>query len=49
MRKETSGSRLDPINAFSLNRLNNINNFEKGLNSTIGFDYKNIKQKQKRF
>ena len=30
MRKETSGSKLDPINAFSLDRLNNINNFETG-------------------
>ncbi len=40
MRQETSGSRLDPLNAFTLNRLENINNFETGLNSTVGFDYK---------
>ena len=35
MRKEQSGSRLTPINAFSLNRLNSINNFETGLTGTI--------------
>ena len=40
MRKETSGSRLSPITAFKVNKLNNINNFETGLSSTIGFDYK---------
>ena len=39
MRKETEGFRLDPLNAFSLNRLNNINNFETGLTGTIGLDY----------
>ena len=39
MRKENDGSRLIPINAFSLDRLNNINNFETGLSSTFGFDY----------
>ncbi len=42
MRKETSGSRLDPINAFELNRLNEINNFETGNTASFGFDY-NIK------
>ena len=40
MRQETSGSRLNPLNAYTLNRLENINNFETGLNSTVGFDYK---------
>ena len=40
MRKETSGSRLDPISAFNLDRLNNLNNFEAGLSGTFGFDYK---------
>ena len=39
MRKENESSRLDPINAFSLNRLNHINNFESGFTSTLGFDY----------
>tara|TARA_B100001057_G_scaffold495549_2_gene594830 strand:+ start:2089 stop:4488 length:2400 start_codon:yes stop_codon:yes gene_type:complete len=40
MRKESSGSRLNPTSAFTLNRLDNINNFENGLSSTLGFDYK---------
>ncbi len=40
MRKEDSGSRITPTNAFSMNRLNNAKNFETGLSSTIGFDYK---------
>ena len=40
MRKENSGSRLDPNSAFSMTRLDNINNFETGLSSTLGFDYK---------
>jgi LPS-assembly protein len=40
MRKEKSGSRLDPTSAFDLSRLNKIDNFETGLTSTLGFDYK---------
>ena len=44
MRKETSGSRLTPINAFNLDRLNTINNFETGNTATLGFDY-DIKKK----
>ena len=48
MRKETSGTRLDSINAFSIDRLSNINNFETGLSSTLGFDY-NIKKNNKNF
>ena len=44
MRKEDSGARLDPINAFSFNRLDNMNNFETGLSSTLGLDYKIIKE-----
>ena len=40
MRKDHDGFRLNPINAFSLNRLNNVNNFETGLSGTLGFDYK---------
>ena len=43
MRKETEGSKLDPVGAFSMDRLNNSNNFETGLSTTIGFDYK-VKQ-----
>ena len=44
MRKETSGSRLTPIDAFNLDRLNTINNFETGNTATLGFDY-DIKKK----
>ncbi len=40
MRQEETGSRLDPLKAFSLNRLNNLNNYETGVSGTIGFDYK---------
>ena len=40
MRQETTGSRLNPSSAFSLDRLDNINNFETGLSGTIGMDYK---------
>ena len=39
MRKETSGSKLDHLDAFSMDRLSNNKNFETGLSSTIGFDY----------
>ena len=45
MRKETDDSRLNPINAYNLNRVSNINNYETGLNATYGFDYK-IKNKK---
>ena len=40
MRQETTGFRLNPSSAFSLDRLDNINNFETGLSGTIGMDYK---------
>ena len=40
MRQENTGLRLNPISAFSLERLDNINNFETGLSGTFGFDYK---------
>jgi LPS-assembly protein len=40
MRNEQSGSRLNPLTSFSLNRLNNPRNFETGLSGTVGFDYK---------
>ena len=48
MRKEKDGSRLDPNTAFSLNRLNNINNYETGLSGSLGFDY-SIKKEKKEF
>jgi LPS-assembly protein len=40
MRKLRSGSKLDSINAYNLNRINDVNNYETGLSSTLGFDYK---------
>ena len=40
MKKENGGDKLNTADLFSLNRLNNINNFENGLNAAIGFDYK---------
>ena len=39
MRKETDGSRLNPIRAFNLNRMNNTKNYETGLSGILGFDY----------
>jgi len=41
-------SRLDPDKAFDIDRLDNINHFETGLSSTIGFDYK-IQKNSKEF
>ena len=49
MRKEKNGSRLDPNIAFSLNRLSNINNYESGLSSSLGFDYSIKKEKNEFF
>ncbi len=49
MRKETSGSRLDPVNAFELNRLSEINNFETGNTATLGFDYTTKENNTKKF
>tara|TARA_Y100000389_G_scaffold182216_1_gene198657 strand:+ start:2547 stop:4949 length:2403 start_codon:yes stop_codon:yes gene_type:complete len=40
MRKDLNAFRLNPTKAFNLNRLENMNNYETGLSSTIGFDYK---------
>ena len=48
MRKEYSGSRLDPNSAFGLSRLDNINNYETGYTGTLGFDYK-VKRDNKEF
>ena len=39
MRKETSGSRLNALNIFTLDRMGKNNNFESGTNATVGFDY----------
>ncbi len=48
MRKEKSGSRLNPNKAFSMDRLDNINNFENGLTGVFGFDYQ-IKNNDQNF
>lgn len=48
MRKETDGSRLSYTDAFKINRSNDLNNFEVGLNSTLGIDY-NVKKDVKEF
>jgi len=48
MRKESSGSRLNPTKAFSMDRLDNINNFENGLTGVLGVDYQ-IKNKDQNF
>ena len=48
MRKESSSSILNPASAFSMDRLNHINNFETGLTGTFGFDYE-IKNNHQNF
>tara|TARA_B100001093_G_scaffold361578_1_gene346309 strand:+ start:1760 stop:4159 length:2400 start_codon:yes stop_codon:yes gene_type:complete len=48
MRKELNGFRLNPINAFSIDRLNDNNNFETGSTGTLGFDYE-IKKNNRNF
>ncbi len=49
MRQEDSGSILNPESAFSMNRISNINNYETGISSTIGVDYKIKKNKETKF
>ena len=39
MRKADSGPRLNPRNIFSLDRMNDADNLEKGASAAIGFDY----------
>ena len=48
MRKEINGNRVTPLTAFSMDRLENINNFETGLSATVGFDYE-INENNKKF
>ena len=38
--QRTDGYKLDPISAFSMDRLQIFNNFETGTSGTVGFDYK---------
>ena len=40
MREETSKTRLNHLNIFNLDRLNAYDNFENGLSTTLGFNYK---------
>ena len=47
MRKDDSDSILNPDQAFSLDRLNNINNFETGFSASIGIDYESNKMDKK--
>ena len=44
MRKDDSSDRLTPVNAFNINRVSNLNNYETGVSGTLGLDYK-IKNK----
>ena len=39
MRQEDSSSRLTVNNAFNINRVDNIKNYETGLSATLGLDY----------
>ena len=39
MKKENDGSKFNTLNVFELNRLDSKNNFEGGLNATLGFEY----------
>ena len=48
MRKELNGSRLTTSKAFSLNRIDEIDNFETGLSGTVGFDYQ-VNKNEKKF
>ena len=40
MRQEENSSKLTPDNAFNMNRVSNINNYETGLSGAVGVDYK---------
>lgn len=37
--KNENGVKLDPISAFSLDRMNDSDKLEKGMSATVGFDY----------
>ena len=42
MKKDTSGFTLNERDLFTLDRLNSSNNFESGVNLTVGVDYQKI-------
>ena len=48
MREETSKTRLNHSNVFTLDRLNTNKNFESGLSATLGFDYE-LEEPDKKF
>ena len=48
MRQISSGNKLDPEFRLEINRINIQNNYETGISSTLGFDYK-IKKLNKDF
>ena len=49
MRDQSGGSRLTPLNAFNIDRIDDKNNFETGISSTFGFDYKIRENNQTKF
>jgi len=48
MKKKDNGSRLTPLSAFSINRSDNIYDYETGISGTVGFDYE-IKKEDSNF
>ena len=49
MRKEADGSRLNPEEAFNIDRLENIKNFETGNSLSLGFDYVGVENNIEKF
>ena len=49
MRDQSSGSRLTPLTAFNIDRIDDKNNFETGISGTFGFDYKIRENNQTKF
>ena len=49
MREEDSGSRLTTNTAFSIDKIENMYNYESGLSATLGFDYKTKIQNKNEF
>ena len=49
MRNQLSGSRLTPLTAFNIDRIDDNKNFETGISGTFGFDYKIREKNQTKF
>ena len=49
MRKEERLDKINYSNAFDINRVYNINNYETGFSATLGFDYKIKKENITKF